>query len=190
MRILILLLLLPLFCFSQTKNEKESRIKKSEFPENALATIEETLEGAKRIRFYTETDGDKSSYEVKLKKGRVFYSVEFDKEGMLEDIELTIKKVDIPGVVYRRIEQYLGAEFKRFKIKKIQQQYVRSDFENDEKTLFNAFQNLIIDSMNYEIVVAGKKDKAYTYFEFLFDSEGKMLLRRQIVKSGYEHVLY
>ena len=68
---------------AQEKYEREHRINKKQFPEKALNYIAENLEDAKRIRFYRETDSSKTSYEVKFKKDRLHYSVEFDKDGKL-----------------------------------------------------------------------------------------------------------
>ncbi len=115
------------FCMSavlaQNKYEREHRIKKSQFPEVALQFISEKLEGARRIRFYRELDSTKVSYEAKFKKDRLHYSVEFDKEGTLEDIEIEIRELDIPNEALARIKEDLGNRFRTHRIRKIQQQY-------------------------------------------------------------------
>ena len=72
---------------SQDKQEREHRIRKSQFPEKALEFIQQQLLDAKRIKYYKEIDGAKRSYEVKFKKDRLKYSVEFDEDGNLEDVE-------------------------------------------------------------------------------------------------------
>ena len=82
--------------FGQNKYERESRIDKSDFPKSAYLLIEDYLKDAKRVRFYQETDSTKKSFEAKFKKGRLHYSVEFDAQGTLEDVEFKIKDNQFP----------------------------------------------------------------------------------------------
>lgn len=87
----------------QTKNEKEERIKKEVFPKIALLTLNDLPQSSKRLKFYRETDGDKKSYEAKFKLNRKIYSIEFNSQGQLEDVEVKIKKK-----VYSTINFYLN----------------------------------------------------------------------------------
>jgi len=177
------------FTFAQNKYEREFRIKKSQFPENALSYIDERLEDARRIRFYKETDSAKVSYEAKFKKDRLHYSVEFDEDGALEDIEILIKSVDIPNEAFDKINDYLREEFIKYKIQKIQQHY--PVFNGDyETTVNNAFQNLMLPSIKYELIVSGKRDKAYAQYEVLFDAKGQFEKLRKSLPPNYDHVLY
>ncbi len=178
------------FSNAQNKYEREHRIRKVQFPEKALGYISEKLEDAKRIRFYKETDSAKISFEAKFKKDRLWYSVEFDQEGVLEDIEILIKPVDIPDESFARIEAYLSAAFSKYRIRKLQQQYPISKDEKIETTVKNAFQNLMLPSINYELIVDGKKSSAFEQFEILFDSEGQFKSIRKSLPPNYDHVLY
>lgn len=175
---------------AQYKYEREYRIKKSEFPNNALELISDKIKDAKRIKFYKETDSTKISYEAKLKKDKLWYSIEFSQEGMLEDIEILIDAVDIPNDTYHNIEKYLEANYSKFRIKRLQQQYPTSPGADAETTLKNAFQNLMLPSTNYELVIAGKKDRKYLDYEILFDSEGNFISKRTSLPPNYDHVLY
>ncbi|TMM59597.1 hypothetical protein FEE95_07990 [Maribacter algarum] len=188
--LLPLFLLWGLFASAQYKYEREYRIRKVQFPEKALDYIQEKLIDAKRIRFYKETDSIKVSYEAKFKKDRLWYSIEFDKEGMLEDIEILINPPDIPNDSFNKIQEYLSGNFKKYRIKKIQQQYAFSESESPETTIKNAFQNLMLPSINYELIVSGKKEKTTEQFEVLFDAEGKFKSIRQSLPPNYDHVLY
>jgi len=189
-------ILLPIFLLwgffgsAQYKYEREYRIRKVQFPEKALNYIQEKLTDAKRIRFYKETDSSKVSFEAKFKKDRLWYSIEFDKEGMLEDIEILITPADIPDDSFSKIKQYLSESFKKHRIRKIQQQYPFSETESPETTIKNAFQNLMLPSINYELIVSGKKEKATEQFEVLFDAEGNFKFIRQSLPPNYDHVLY
>lgn len=177
-------------CFSQNKYEREHRILKKQFPQEAMAFISQKLEGAKRIRFYREIDSAKISYEAKFKKDRLHYSVEFNKLGELEDVEINIGQVDVPSESWEAIKVYLNRNFKRIRIKKIQQQYPVTADTPPEKTLYNAFQNLLLPSVNYEIVFAGKKEMGFEEFEALFDAQGHFIRIRKSLPANYDHVLY
>ena len=187
-------LVLVLFQFSmvnsQVKVEREHRIKKNQFPETAHEFIQEKLEEAKKIRFYKETDTAKISYEAKFKKDKLYYGIEFDESGKLEDIEISIKEVDVPEDSWSKITKFLNEKFTKFKIRKIQQQYPITSDETAETTLNNAFQNLLIPSLNYELMVRGKIQDVHTDFEILFGAEGDFIKMKESLPANYDHVLY
>ncbi len=174
---------------AQNKYEREHRIRKNQFPENALAHVAEQMVDAKKIRFYRETDSAKVSYEVKFKKDRLRYSVEFDKDGTLEDIEILIKVVDIPDESFSNITNYLQSTFSKYRFRRMQQQYPVGT-ENPEKTIKNAFQNLMLPTIKYEFIVSGKKDKEYMQYEIVFDADGNFENMRKSLPPNYDHVLY
>lgn len=174
---------------AQNKYEREYRIKKSQFPDKALGYIEDKLEDARNIRFYKETDSTKVSYEAKFKKNRLKYSVEFNEGGTLEDIEILIRPIDIPNDSYKAVNKYLQKEFIKYRIQKIHQQYPIGD-NSVETTVKNAFQNLILPSLKYKLIVSGKKNKGYEQFEVLFDAEGNFEKIRKSLPANYDHVLY
>lgn len=188
-----LIIAASLFCFqlghSQYKYEREYRILKSQFPALAIATIDENVVDFKRIKFYKETDSTKISYEAKLKKAKLWYSIEFNEEGTLEDIEILIKPTDVPNDTYAKIVDYLNDNFTKYKIKRLQQQYP-SNKETVDEIFKNAFQNLILPTNNYEIVVVGRKDKGYLDYEILFDADGNFKKIRTSLPPNYDHVLY
>jgi len=177
------------FTQAQYKYEREHRILKSQFPLKAISTIEENVYDYKRIKFYKETDSTKVSYEAKLKKDKLWYSIEFDKNGNLEDIEILIKTKDVPNDTYSKIEDYLNNNFIKYRIRRLQQQYY-SNKAPLEETFNNAFQNLILPSNNYELVVVGRKDKGYMNYEILFDADGNFKKIRTSLPPNYDHVLY
>ena len=189
--IVFLLVTLPIFnSYGQYKYEREYRIKKSQFPAKALSFIEEELKEAKKVRFYRETDSTRISYEAKFKLDRLHYSVEFNQQGNLEDIEILIKEIDIPNESLDLIMDYLEENFKKYRILRIQQQYPVSADEPVQQTIKNAFQNLILPSIRYEIMVAGKKDAGYQDYEILFDADGNFMKIRKSLPANYDHILY
>ncbi|MEO9512439.1 MAG: hypothetical protein ABJN84_17240 [Flavobacteriaceae bacterium] len=175
--------------WSQNKYEQEYRISQSEFPSNAYNLISQQLESSKRIRFYKEIDSVKKSFEAKFKKGKLHYSIEFDKHGNLEDIEFQIKEVDIPEDSWSSISTYLIHTFRKVRIVKIQQQYPIDDGPT-EKIIKQAFQNLILPYINYEIVFTAKGKKGFLTYEALFNAEGKLVKLRKSLSSSYNHVLF
>lgn len=187
------LLFFVLWSFSsmaQYKYEREYRIRKDQFPATATALLDTNVTEMKRLKFYKETDSTKSSYEAKFKKDKLWYSVEFDVNGALEDIEITIAPLDIPSDVLVNITNYFNNSFTKYRIKKIQQQYVATNEEELKTTLRNAFQNLLLPSINYEIIVSGKENKSYLEYEVLFDAEGAFINKRKRLPPNYDHVLY
>lgn len=177
------------FTMSQDKYEREFRIRKSQFPTAALDVMESELQEVKRLKFYKETDSAKTSFEAKFKKDRLWYSVEFDEKGHLEDIEVLIKEVDIPSDALAKMITYFESQFSKYRIKRIQQQYPANQ-EQLKETFRNAFQNLLLPSLNYELIVAGKVDKNYFDYEILFDAEGNFKKIRKSLPPNYDHVLY
>ncbi|WP_297705558.1 hypothetical protein [uncultured Eudoraea sp.] len=190
----LLLLIMALFQFStglsQIKVEREHRIKKNQFPEAAHDFIKVKLQNAKKLRFYKETDTSKISYEAKFKKDKLYYSIEFDESGKLEVIEILIKEVDVPEDSWSKITKFLNEKFNKFKIRKIQQQYPIASDQNVETTLNNAFQNLLIPSLNYELLVRGKIHDEHADYEILFGAEGDFIKMRESLPANYDHVLY
>ncbi len=183
-----ILLLLGVFCFGQKKQEQEFRIDKKELPNGVMALLSNYLENAKRLRYYKERDGEKSSYEVKFKKDKLHYSIEFDEKGALEDVELLIKQTDIPNEAFDNMTTYLQSNHKKYRIKKIQRQYVNTG--DAAQTLKEAFQNGILPKLKYELIIATKDENGYGEFELTFDANGEHLLTRKAVNTKYDHVLF
>ena len=176
--------------FAQVKSEREFRIRESQFPGVALNKAEPYLEGVRRLRYYKEIDGTHHSYEIKFKKDRLHYSVEFSDSGDLEDIEVRIKPIDIPEDTWKAVEKHLGTLFTKYRVRKIQQQYPGSAFPSDSATFRNAFQNLLLPQIRYELVVHGKIPEGYRDYEILYDARGGFLKKRESLPPNYDHVLY
>ena len=172
--IFICLLCVFQISFAQNKYKQESRIKKEAFPEKAYALISEYLDNAKRVRFYQETDNAKKSFEAKFKKGRLHYSVEFSANGDLEDVEFIIKEYEIPEDTWNTIKSHLNSNYPKLHVKKIQQQHPLVG-ENPKKILHEAFQNLMLPHINYEIVFSSKKERKFQSYEALFNAEGNLI---------------
>lgn len=174
---------------SEDKHEKETRIEESEFPEKALTKISPYLEDAKRIRFYKEVDSLKKSYEVKFRLGKLHYSVEFDPQGELEDVEFIIKENDVPEESWSRITAYLNHNFNKPRVLKIQQQYPKNG-KTAQRVFKDAFQNLILPYINYEIIFTSNEEEGFQGYEGLFNARGQRLSIRKSIVADYDHLLY
>jgi hypothetical protein len=186
-------LLIALLCSSvsaQVKYEREFRIKKSQFPEASYQVAAPYLDGVRKLRFYKEIDSSRQSFEIKFKRDKLHYSIEFNDQDVLEDIEVGIKPVDIPRESFQAISQYLDGNFIKYNIRKIQQQYPASAFSSAQETFRVAYQNLILPEIRYELMVHTKTDSGYRDYEVLFDSRGTFLMRRESLPPNYDHVLY
>ncbi|WP_420570712.1 hypothetical protein [Kordia sp.] len=173
------------------KHEKEERIEKKLFPKNALELLNKTLpQKVKRIKYYKEQDSTKISYETKLKyKGRK-YSIEFSKNGVLEDVEITIKQKHIPPKTLEMIKKYMYNSYASFRFKKIQRQYKNNARIDAENTINNAFSNDKNSPFSYEIIAEVKTKKKRYFIEITFTKDGDFELKRTIIQSSYDHILY
>ena len=190
-KVLILLFItLGATAHSQVKYEREFRILREQFPKAPLESVKPYLDGVRKLRFYKEIDSSRRSYEIKFKKDRLLYSVEFNEQEELEDVEVIITPVDIPQEAWAAITKDLDGKWSKYKVRKIQQQYPREAFTSDSETFQKAFQKLILHEIRYEIVVRGKTEDGYRDYELLYDATGDLLLMRESLPPNYDHVLY
>jgi hypothetical protein len=176
--------------FSQTKNEKEERIKPSEFPEVARGYFNSISDKVKYLKYYWETDGDRQSYEAKFKYNRQYYSVEFDTIGKLEDIEILIKKKDIPKAALKNIEKYYDKHFRKVRFIKIQKQFVNTTKRTDKQFIDFILRKPNNKHTHFEIIAEIKTKKHHQLRELTFDKDGNFEKSRIITSSSYEHALY
>ena len=188
-RIFAWLLLLPLLVLAQIKQEQEIRIDREMFPSRSLELLESHLEGVRKLRFYQEIENSEKSYEAKFKKGKLHYSVEFHEDGDLEDVEFIIKKRDIPNDSWEAIESHLDLNYPRNRIIKIQQHHPVVDGD-PQKTLHQAFQNLILPHIRYEVIFSAKMDGTFQIYEVTFNAKGVLIQIRRSLPPKYNHVLY
>ena len=189
--IMFVLVLIPFIGSSQNKNEQEMRIQPEDFPQRALQLLAHVPDNYKKIKYYKETDNSRVSYEAKLKINRRNYSIEFDIEGNLEDIEITLRKSELKKEVLKTVEDYLKNAYQKFYLLKIQKQYKKEPSIDEELLLEKAIKFSYLAKTNFEIIAQVQKDGTSSkVMEFTFDYEGSLLNERTIEPSSYEHVLY
>ncbi|MBC2843577.1 hypothetical protein [Winogradskyella flava] len=178
------------FSIGQTKNEREERIKISEFPELAIPVVQALPEACKRIKFYKETDGDKHSFEVKFKYNKQRYSLEFSEDGIIEDIEITTRFKRIEEKSKTEIERFLKQAFDKHKLIKIQKQFVYSVEKSASQFINEALSDASLLVPNFEIIAEVRQKKRREIREFTFNDKGLFKNSRILNPTSYEHVLY
>ncbi len=171
---------------AQTKFEKEYRLKNTSVPEKAQAFID-SLPFHEKIKWYFEENNVGNSIEAKFKVHKTKYSVEFDVEGKLQDVEIEVKWTDVSKSVQDQITAFLDANYGFFKIKKIQVQYSGASdsvlhFLNDKKT-----QNI---TTRYELIVKTRLIRKVRLFEIVFDEKGQHLSTAEIQFKNIDNLEY
>ncbi|WP_299211756.1 hypothetical protein [uncultured Aquimarina sp.] len=173
--------------YSQNKLEKEYRIKSSDVPKLALDFM---TQGPfdKKIKWYAEESQDGNSIEAKTIYKNRKYSVEFDTEGNPQDVEQKIPFTSIPEDLRKQIQNSLDSIFTKSKVKKTQKQWVAS-----RSTLISLINKKTVTenyNVNYELVIKGKKNRRYSYYELLYDYSGSLLRILKIVNANTDNLLY
>jgi hypothetical protein len=176
----------PLQTPSKQKKEREEKITLDLFPKNAAEVVTQIGYARKKVTYYRETDGKTLSYEAKLRYQDRKYSIEFDKNGLLEDVELDSRKRRIPKEALFKISKTLDSIARRYRIEKVQEQYVAGDQNTQqikEKIARDNFDN-------YELIVAFKDKRKIYRKEFLFDKNGNFISQRDIKRLEYDFLLF
>lgn len=186
------------FCFlllcsvvnSQTKSEKEERIKADAFPEQAKACLKILPKTEKGIKYYKETNDTIISYEAKFKINKKKYSIEFNKNGILEDIEITIDFNNFPEMVRVSIVSYLQTNYDSFEVLKAQKQYKNELGFNSEMILKEALLDKKDEGIFYELVIETHQKSISTYKEITFNDSGTFLFEQTIMRSLSDDIQY
>jgi len=185
-----LFVLSSLFCMGQEKFEREFKIKNDTIAENACVFIyqSEILEEKTRVDWYKEVSNRGTSLEAKFKQSGKHYSVEFSEAGVLEDVEIEIDSDQISEKTMENMEHVLSSEFEKWKIKRVQRQWVGS-----ELNIINSFESDAAAEgveENFEVIVKGRTKEDKNYFELLFSSEGKLLRKSKIIENSSDILIY
>ncbi|MGI9550572.1 MAG: hypothetical protein ACR2MT_05190 [Aurantibacter sp.] len=186
----IFFLLGGFYSSAQNRVERQHRIKKSQFPSEALKTVAQNNKDIKRLKFYREVDTAQKRYIAKFKKARLFYEMGFDQKGEFKNMSFKVKQVDVPEDSFQRITAYLSQHFEKSKIRKMWQLYPIKGHGSPEKTIKKAFQNLMVPSMFYNLLVRGKKDGKTADYKVFFDAGGNFKEMRKSLPANYDRVLY
>lgn len=181
---LLLLFLAVLQLSAQTKYEHESKISFENVPEKARLFVSKIIQ-SKKVKWYKEQSNYGISFEAKSKFKGENYSIEFDKNGNIEDVEIENSWNILPEITQQNIKSSLNSTFKKHKIRKIQIQ-----FSGEEKDLINYFNSGIKNNITikYEIVLKGKTDSGKHLYEFLFNHNGQLESTSKIVFRNTDNI--
>lgn len=170
-----------------TKQEVEKSISRDEMPNNALVLINQFWNEQKKADFYREFDGEKISYEAKLKWEGHQYSIEFDEQGSLSDIEQLIEFNEIPETLRNTITVEIEQQYSKFRINRVQRQFLS---EGADEELLTRLLNGNYEGLNirYELEIDGQSESDFGSFELLFNNNGQQIQKRKIVRRSLDNI--
>ncbi len=169
----------------QIKFEKEKRIKEKDVPEAALNFIKDSNID-KAMKWYQEINQSGTSFEAKGIYMHSKHSIEFNKSGHIEDVEIEVERKQLPIKTLASIENYLSREYEAFKLKKIQKQWTgKAEFL---KASIKSGQKHPDIQLNYECVAFIKSDGEYRSYEFLFSANGDYKSAFKIIEDSRTNI--
>jgi len=183
----LFLFVTPLICGAQIKYEREYDLRSHQVPQRARSFVDSCCAGS-RVKWYGEESLTGKSVEAKLKYRGSVYSIEFDTSGKNQDVEKTISLNTIVSSVRQKIIHQLDSVFSKYVIEKIQVQWIGSN-----EMLFQMIQKnatVLPLTLNYEIVVKGRKANSISRYELLFDRNGVAVRVSKIVQRNTDNLDY
>jgi hypothetical protein len=186
-KLTLIILFFPAFtsAFSQLKYEKESRLKQADVPPAAYELID-SLAIPGKIKWYSEESLTGNSVEAKFRLNKKNFSIEFDIEGNLQDVEITIEIIEFQEGVKEIIFKKLESEFEKYSIQKIQAHYpgknpeILSVIKNPPKVTTN--------NLKYELIVNGKTGNTTKQFEMVFNNNGILTGKKEITQKNADNL--
>jgi len=173
----IILFLYSGACLGQTKMEYEKKVDEAEIPVRAKQDLYNCFEEEVKVKWFFQKDGKKKVYEAKFNYKNSSYSVEFDLDGDIENVEVLLTENDMDPNILKNITTSIEKEFTDFKILKIQEEFI-----GDEEELFAIIRGELVDDIdiNYEIEVNAKQKKRRNLYEVILDRDFKVLSKRKV----------
>ncbi len=171
--------------WAQKKYEREYRISSNKVPPSALQFVAD-IRFSKTVKWYREQGLETTTIEAKTKHKGNRYSIEFTKEGVLEDIEYLIQWNDIPASTQSKITNFLKEKHQKTKLQKIQRQYT-----GDRADMLRLMKGEVSDdiiTIKYEIVLKARTKGAYETIEYLFSENGAVERKSVIVLKNTDNL--
>ncbi|MEX2565718.1 MAG: hypothetical protein WD431_07245 [Cyclobacteriaceae bacterium] len=178
---------IPLLSLGQEKVEREYRVKSREVPAEARDWLDDSFEGRKKVKWFMEETSGKRSFEAKFSWNKEAFSVEFDLSGKIEDIEIQQEWANLPKEVKFNMESYFNGKYSKWRIEKIQWQYL-GDPDDLEDLMDEDEQEGI--QLRYEIEYYGEGEEGKNLWEGLFDDEGEIIGRREIIIPPADNLFF
>ena len=173
------------------KNEVERSVNRSELPSKVSMLIVEFWPDLVGIKYFVQTDGDETTYEVKLKWRGDQYSIEFSTEGAVQDVEKLISFEAIPESTSGAITRDLESQFNKFQMTRIQIQYIAADEDDEDDSDF--IDDILEEDaddyeIRYEIELDGENKHELGSFEMLYSASGTLLEKRRILRRSLDNI--
>ncbi len=181
------LLLFPIVSKAQHKYEREYRIKSEMIPQSAQEFVD-SIGSDSKIKWYKEISLNDVSIEAKFKHNKKKFSVEFDKLGILQDVEFVLEESEIAPIVYNKMERKLDSLYQKWKFQKIQKHY--SGRHSDIITSIHKNEPSNTVKVYYEIVLKGKNLGNTEQYEITFSEQGEIQNIQQIIQDKADHLEY
>lgn len=178
--------------FSQSeKNEVERSVNRNDMPDKVLSLIDEFWPDLRGIKYFEQTDGEETTYEVKLEWQGDQYSIEFSTEGAVQDVEKLIEFEDIPESTRAAITRDLESQFNKYRLTRIQIQFLAADEDDEDDSDF--IDDILEEDaedyeIRYEIELDGENRRELGSFEMLYDESGKLIEKRRIVRRSLDNI--
>lgn len=161
----------------ELKVEREFRVKEEIVPKKSREWLNATFPNPKRLKWYFEKSKESETFEAKFKQNKSRYSVEFNKEGLIEDVEIDTKLKELDTPIADAICSTLSA-FGKFRVLKVQEQWTAISSDLLQQALLETNKSLA--TIRYEIEFMAVIDDIDGLWEGLFDTNGTLLERRRI----------
>lgn len=189
------LMVISLAVLSQEKREQETNVKKEDVPETAVEWVQDAFDRKGKVKWYYEISDQGNSYEAKFKSKKERYSVKFDTTGQIIDIEVQADFREIVEPTREKILSFFTENYSAYNIMKVQFQYTgESDdlfeiIEEKEKDDFEELEDEDV-TLRYEIEYRGKTSDYDKLWEGLFDQQGNLIQKKEIILPANFNVEY
>jgi|GEM_PF-1372732 len=174
---------LGLFAQPNGKTEHELRINRNEMPVKILEELADFLEEARRIRYFREFDGTSYFWEVKfIYEGRHF-SVKFNQDYSLYDIEFLTHWRLAEREVRQPLISYFEQNYRRFRIKRLQFTFLPQPGISQPDFFERILDDALPPPQFYEVEaeVISSITGTMGFYEFRFDTHFNLVEKRIII---------
>ncbi len=172
-----LLLLVTFQLVGQEKREYETRTQEEQVPVNARQWLAETFPPIRKKKWYFEQTSGKQSYEAKFSQRGQRYSVEFNVDGTIEDIEIERKLRKLPSDIQAALKKGFDA-IPKIRVKRIQEQWTGTEQQLQNAVKTGSTRAIVV---RFEIEFTGILDQAYQFWEGTFTKDGQLISYRRIM---------
>jgi len=147
----------------------------------------DAFEKTEKVKWYLEETSGKLSYEAKFKWDNRAKSVEFNSEGIIEDIETAMEFNELPIHLRQNLLDYFNTNFIKYDIRKIQEQWTGEPDDLEDAVDEDEIEDIVIF---YEIEFYGKSESGKALWEGLFDADGQFIKKRKIILRPIDNLTY